>query len=158
MFQYAIPEMTEVLHSFLCLVYETNRPPHQWQQTYLVPIPKVPRPSTIPNFRLLTMCCWGYNLYTKFLINHQLSINVRPYYQAGFEKGRSTTDQLFILLRVMEENWRKGRKLYIMDLKRAFPSINIHKLPEILQSKGAPAYLINRYISKITKLKLVYCP
>jgi hypothetical protein len=150
MLQFATPEVTELFHRILQHIFEHNDPPSQWQQTYSVPIPKIPRPTNISHYRILTMCCWGYNVYTKFLVQQQLSqyIDIRPYYQAGFERGRSTLDQLFILLRVLEENWRKGRRLYILslDLRRAFPSVNIHKMPELLLSKGVPVSLINRYV------------
>ena len=69
-------------------------------------------------------------------------------HQAAFTANRSTDDHIFVARRVMEENWNEGETLYIMalDIKKAFDTVKIQALKEILKRLDVPTRLINRVL------------
>ena len=50
--------------------------------------------------------------------------------QFGFRKGRSTLDAIFVLNAVIQNILNEKKRLYcaVIDLKKAFDSINLHNI------------------------------
>ncbi|XP_011684741.1 PREDICTED: uncharacterized protein LOC105448076 [Wasmannia auropunctata] len=76
-----------------------------------------------------------------------------PKGQAGFRAGRSTLDNIFVLLHLMQRERRKGgknEKVYMMfaDLKAAFDNVDRNKLWKELRGRGIEEDLVKR-IEKI---------
>lgn len=72
-----------------------------------------------------------------------------PESQAGFRKGRSTMDNIFILNHIVQREKVKERgddKVFALfiDLKAAFDKVNRGKLWKILEQKGVGCSLLNR--------------
>lgn len=106
-------------------------------------------PKSTLDYRKITLCNTIYKIYAKFLLDKlSESIEEMPLYQAGFQKNRSTDDQIFIAKSILDERWRKGKTTYILsiDLKQAFDKLQLGHIPTIIQYKGVPNYLINRII------------
>jgi Reverse transcriptase (RNA-dependent DNA polymerase) len=72
-------------------------------------------------------------------------------YQAAFIRNRSCDDQIFIARRILEERWNHGQQtvLLSLDLKKAFDSIQIKKIPSLLSEIGVPHCFINRIITTV---------
>ena len=64
--------------------------------------------------------------------------------QCGFRPSRSTVDALFSLHRLCNGAWDKGQTLHIcmLDLTKAFDSLDREMAWQILLSKGAPPKLV----------------
>lgn len=50
------------------IVWIDNVVPLEWKSTLQVPIPKVPRPTGVGQYRRITLCNTGYKIYSKFLL------------------------------------------------------------------------------------------
>lgn len=140
----------ELLYKIMTSVFETNDVPTQWTTTVTHPIPKKTSPKTVDDYRRITLCSVGYKFYAMMLQN-QLE-NFLPSlreYQSGFVRNRSCDDEIFVLRRLLEERWNHGLKTYIvaLDFEKAFDTVNIHTIPEVLSKLKVPHYLINRVIS-----------
>lgn len=64
-------------------------------------------------------------------------------------RNRSTDDTIFTLNNILNEHWNHNKPIYLLsiDLRRAFPSVNLHRAAEVLQELGAPNWLVNRIIT-----------
>lgn len=140
------------LYKFIRNAYLNNQVPLEWQQTYSIPIPKTKNPKTTSDYRRLTMCNNANKVYTALLMK-KLHLYLPPmdYYQSGFIPNRSTDDLCFVLRNVLDYRWSRGRTTYLisLDMKKAFDTVLISKLPEILSSHHIPHYLINRVIAAV---------
>lgn len=72
-----------------------------------------------------------------------------PDSQAGFRRGKSTTENIFVLNHIIQrekENDRGEEKIFaiFVDLKAAFDNIDREKLWYIMEEKGIDCKLINR--------------
>lgn len=82
------------------------------------------------NYRGISLLNIGYKIYAMMLerrlkeeINKR---NIIPDNQAGFRKGRSTTDNIYILNTIVQRQLQNGEKMYatFIDIKAAFDNIN----------------------------------
>ena len=130
-------------------IWINNEIPSEWLTTVQIPIPKKARPTSISDFRRITLCSVAYKLYTMFILDQIFAYFEVPLYQAGFQRNRSTDDQIFVVKRILEERWRKGLTTYVLaiDLKQAFDKVQHKDLATILSHYGVPRYLINRIIT-----------
>lgn len=145
-----IPSVLRKVYDFICHAFRNNILPKAWQTTVMTPLPKLSNPQTVNDFRKLSLCSVGYKLFAKLTLNYLLSyLPAIPAYQAGFLPGRSCDDQHFILRRTLEERWnhRQATSFLSLDFRKAFDTVNLAKLPEILLEYGAPSQLINLLIS-----------
>jgi Reverse transcriptase (RNA-dependent DNA polymerase) len=98
------------------------------------------------------MCSIGCKIYSKFLIS-QLDIFLPKLedYQRGFLPNRSCDDLNFILRNILDQHWQCDSEAIIFsyDLSKAFDSVKIETLPNILLHSEVPHYLINRIIKSI---------
>lgn len=145
-----IPEVESVLYHFISHAYLTNELPENWTETVMILLKKKTSPKVYDDMRPITLCSLPYKIYTRLLYNLlQPFMATIPEYQSGFLRNRSAEDSIFLINHVLTTNWNHGRPVFLLsiDLRRAFPSVNLHKIPALLQKLGAPAWLINRIIS-----------
>ena len=66
-----------------------------------------------------------------------------PDVQAGFRKGRGTTDQIANIRRIIEKAREFQKNIYFCftDYVKAFDYVHHHKLWKILQEMGIPDHL-----------------
>ncbi|KAK3907141.1 Transposon TX1 uncharacterized 149 kDa protein [Frankliniella fusca] len=124
--------------------------PSQWTTSLQHPIPKVPRPQGVDDYRTLSMCQVVYKLLALHLLAMlQDVIPPVPSYQTGFQAGRSTYHHIFTVRRVLDECWRAGVPVHVLglDIKAAFPSVQKASVVRALQDAGVPPSLINRVIA-----------
>src|SRR5262249_17782791 len=76
-------------------------------------------------------------------------------YQCGFRRGRSTTDQIFIIRQIMEKAWEYTATIHhlFLDFKQAYDSIDRQRLFGNMEECGIPKKLINLTKATLTDNK-----
>ena len=64
--------------------------------------------------------------------------------QAGFQPKRSTTEQIFLLTNILEQEseWRVGLYAHFVDFEKAFDSVHRESLWNIMRSYGIPDKMV----------------
>jgi hypothetical protein len=108
---YGTEKVIEVLTNILRQVWLTNCVPESWTTSLLFPLAKVKNPTSTGDYRTIALASIGYKVYAKYLYEHiqQYLLPILPY-QAGFVRGRSTSDHIFVLRRFLEERWNEGKR------------------------------------------------
>ena len=104
--------------------------PSAWAASIIHPIYKSGNKDDPSNYRGISLIsCFG-KLFTRILGNRirkwAKDLNVLPKEQFGFQKGKRTTDAIFILNSLAEHQIFKKKKLYccFVDFKKAFDSVS----------------------------------
>lgn len=75
--------------------------PKEWREGVITPIHKKEDKNKVENYRGITLLCTIYKLYASILAERLgkevEDKNILPETQAGFRKGRSTMDNIYIL-------------------------------------------------------------
>lgn len=124
--------------------------------TVIALIPKVPQPTTIKEFRPISLCSVVYKLVTKILssrIKHLMPLLILPY-QSSFIQGRSITDNIIIAQEVIHSMKKKtGKKGWLaikVDLEKAFDKLSWAFIQDTLEDVGFPPTIINLIMHCIT--------
>ena len=69
--------------------------------------------------------------------------------QAGFRKGRSTIEQIFVLRNIVEQavEWNSSLYVCFVDYEKAFDSVHGKTLWKIMESYGIPSKLVRMVIA-----------
>ena len=122
--------MLPVYTQLFNLIFDTSLIPENWTLGNILPIYKNKGDINMPeNYRPITLLsCFG-KLFTA-IINDRLTKYADPHdlissCQAGFRKGFSTTENLFIINSLIDILKAKSKKLYCayIDFKQAFDKI-----------------------------------
>ena len=147
----------DVLHQTLLSLYNAiilpeAPPPHTWQHTMIKVLHKSGDRTQPQNYRPIATIPMLYKLFARLLYNrlelpldHQQSCD-----QAGFRRGRSTTDHLFTTAIIQEtaDEWQIPLWMAAVDFKKAFDSITHQALWTSLADQG----IDSSYIHLLTKL------
>lgn len=142
------PKMIEEITKHLQQAFLYNITPDSWNRTVQVPIPKSTNPKLVNDYRRISICNNIYRIYANFLLDRLDSLIEQPgNYQAAFLQNRSTDDHIFTLRRLLDEEWREDKRLYVMaiDLEKAFDTVDLTALRDILLSRTNIA-LTNRIV------------
>ena len=112
------------------LVFDTGIVPENWVLGNILPIYKNKGDKTFPeNYRPITLLSCLGKLFTS-IINNRLTAFAERYEkishsQAGFRKGFSTIDNLFVIQSLIEMTKSSKKKLYcaFIDFKQAFDNV-----------------------------------
>lgn len=141
--RYGSEALLQEIHRLLRKIWESNQVPQEMVETLQIPIPKVTRPTGPDEYRRITLCQTLYKVYSRFLLEQiELFLGEVPNYQYAYHHNRSAEDQIFIVRQILDERWKKGRTTYIvsLDIRQAFDTVNLEKLPQLLLARGVPAY------------------
>lgn len=104
--------------------------------------------SLVTNYRGICPMLISEKFYNKIILNHLVPFveTLLRNNQNGFRRGRSTLSQILCLRRLIEESKSSNRDLAIVfvDFSKAFDSVDIDKMFEILKLYGIPE--IHNYI------------
>lgn len=145
-----VPAFVTLLLQFIIFAYINNELPRKWIETVMVLLQKKTKPAVFADFRPITLCSLAYKIYVQWL-----GTLLRPFmpeisdYQTGFLRNRSTDDTIIYINSVLTAKWNHNEPVYLLsiDLRRAFPSVNLHRAAKVLEELGAPTKLVNRIIT-----------
>lgn len=109
------------------------------------------------NYRRITFLSIAYKVYTGILkkrLEKEIDEKkVLPEGQAGFKKGRSTKDNVFVLNHLVQRAKTRKEKLFI-ELKAAFDTMDRSKLWKVIEGVGISRYLTERIKEAYEKTKV----
>ena len=99
------------------------------------------------NFRGISLMSIAAKVFNRVILNRiydEISLHLRPF-QAGFRRGKSCTEQIHIIRRILEQYHQKNIPTFMIfiDFKKAFDSINKDTMWKILRHYGEPEKIVN---------------
>jgi hypothetical protein len=111
------------IHKLIKLIWIKEELPYQWKESFAVPVHKKGDKTDCSNYRGILLLSTSYKILSNILL-----VRLTPYadeimgdHQCGFQRNRSTTDQIFYIRQILEKNWEYNgtvRQLFI-DFKKA---------------------------------------
>lgn len=139
--------VTEKLWDIMLKIWEKEEIPAEWQEAVVVPIHKKGEKEECGNYRGISLLSIPYKVISKIILNRleHYSNEVIGDHQAGFIKGRSTTNQIFMLKEIVAKYWEYNKEFFavFIDFQKAYDSIIREKLWSQLEKFGIPRKLIN---------------
>ena len=125
-FKYASNVLLPYLHKLCNSCLARGYFPDSWSEGHIVPIFKSGDTSDPSNYRGITLLSTLGKLFSRILNNRltawadQYEVYIEA--QAGFRKGMSTTDNIFVLHGIISNTLNQGGTLYcaFVDFKKAF--------------------------------------
>ena len=100
LFQILKDDAVKVLHSICQQIWKTQQWPQDWKKSVFIPIPKKGNAKKWSNYQTIALISHASKVMLKILqarlqqyVNHEL-----PDVQAGFRKGRGTTDRIATIM------------------------------------------------------------
>ena len=111
-----------------------------WKQGLIVKIPKKGDLTECGNWRGITLTSVPSKIFGRVLIDRirdGVNNKLRDE-QAGFRKGRSTVEQIFVLRNIVEQavEWQSTLYITFVDFEKAFDSVYRESLWKIMASYG----------------------
>ncbi len=120
--------------------------PTEWKTALVIPIFKKGLRTICENYRGISLLNTTYKVYAK-IINNKLkkimeAISLEE--QTGFRKGRSCSDNMFVLKLLIEKRREFNLQTYMfsIDYVKAFDNVLRGKLWSIMDRRGIPKHLI----------------
>lgn len=139
--------ITDKLHKLIVKVWREERIPKDWQGAIILPIFKKGDKELCENYRGISLLSSAYKILSKLILNRlqEYTTPIIGDHQAGFSKGRSTTDQIFILKSIISKYWEynKGFHALFVDFSKAYDSLNRKSIWKKMEKFGIPKKLIN---------------
>ena len=123
-------------------VLDTGNFPRQWCESTIIPIPKKGDRTNPDNYRGITLTSVFSKVFLHVVqnrIDRWLDLSeIIVEEQAGFRKGYSTVDNIFVLHGIVEKYLSQKKKLYaaFIDFRKAFDSVNRSSLWIVLEKYG----------------------
>ena len=161
----ALPLILPHVHRLFNSVLAKGKYPSLWSKTVIVPIHKRGSTSNPDNFRGISLISVIAKVFSSIIDDRLLTwlddreIIVEA--QAGFRKGYSTIDNMFVLQGIVHKYLTRRRKLYcaFIDFKKAFDTVNRDALWVVLKGIGIKGSLLKVLQSMYTSVSsCVRCP
>ena len=128
------------------VIWREERIPEDWQTGLIVRLPKKGNLSDCSNWRGVTLLSIVGKLLGSIILERlksKLDEKLRSR-QFGFRPGRSCTDAIFTLRRIIEisKEFQKKLAIHFIDFKKAFDSVNREAMWKILRYYGIPEKII----------------
>ena len=124
---------------------ENSAWPQAWKRSVFIPIPKKGNAKECSNYHTIALISHTSKIILKILqarlqqyVHHEL-----PDVQAGFRKGRGTSDEIANIHWIIEKEGISEKKIYFcfIDYAKAFHCVDHNKLWKILKEMGIPEHL-----------------
>ena len=140
-------------------ILQTGKYPYKWASSVIQPIYKSGNRNLPSNYRGISLITCIGKLFTR-IINERLkkwaeNSNILCKEQFGFQKGKRTTDALFILTTLIQKQISNKKQLYccFVDFNKAFDSVSHDLLWAKLTEQGVNPQLIKLLKSYYSKSK-----
>ena len=143
----------QCLEKLFAAIWDQETVPTEWNKGLIVKILKKGSRVVCDNYRGITLLSVPSKVFSRILVQRiqdGLEEQLREE-QAGFRRGRSTTEQLFTLRNIIEQctEWNATLFINFVDFEKAFDSIHRESLWSIMKFYGIP--------DKLTRMvKLLY--
>ncbi|KAI0494111.1 hypothetical protein KFK09_024242 [Dendrobium nobile] len=128
--------------------FDTSFLPRQAKNTAIALIPKHQHPTSINDFRPISLCNSFYKIIAKLLANRMKTVMphiIHPA-QAGFIQHRIISDNIILASEILSKFNSSPREKYFcakFDIHKAFDSISRDFILQRLQAKGFPSIFIS---------------
>ena len=134
------------IHQLLGKVWTFEKIPQPWKQGLIIKLPKKGNLKECKNSRGITLLSVVGKVLGRIIIErvrNGVDRRLRKE-QAGYRKGRGTTDQIFILRNIIEQvsEWQATLYLNFVDFEKAFDSIHRESLWVIMAKYGIPEKIV----------------
>ena len=130
LFQILKDDAVKVLHSVCQQIWKTQQWPQDWKRSVFIPISKEGNAKECSNYCTIALISHASKVMLKILqarlqqnVNHEF-----PDVQAGFRKGRGTTDQIANIRWIIEKARKFQKNIYFIDYAKTFDCVDHHKL------------------------------
>ena len=134
---------TKWLKKLFDKIWTEEETPGEWSRGILTTVPKKGDLSKCSNWRGITLLSVPSKILGNILIerNRKAIDKELRKEQAGFRKGKGTSDQIFILRNIIEQSveWQAPLYLNFIDFEKAFDSIHRDTLWKIMELYGVPS-------------------
>ena len=122
------PEVMRWLQHFLSICLETSTIPSRWKTAKVIATLKPKKPANEPkSYRPISLLSHIYKLLERLILSriNDTVEGTLPYTQAGFRKGKSTTEQTARLVNDIETAFQKKQKFgaVFIDLTAAYDTV-----------------------------------
>ena len=136
-----------ILTRFFRRMWHEEVKPDDWELGLLVKIPKKGDLTECNNYRGITLTSVVMKIFSMLILNRlerKIYEKLRDE-QAGFRKGRSCTDQIYILRHVLQQyvEFRNPLLMAFVDYEKAFDSVHRPILWKVLRHYGIPQKYVN---------------
>ena len=136
-----------ILTRLFCRMWHEEVKPDEWELGVLVKMAKKGDLTDCNNYRGITLTSVVMKIYSMLILNRlerKIDEKLRDE-QAGFRKGRSCTDQIFILRHVLQQcvEYRNPLLMAFVDYEKAFDSVHRPILWRVLRYYGIPLKYVN---------------
>ena len=132
LFQILKDDAVKVLHSICQQIWKTQQWPQGWKRSVFIPIPKIGNAKECSNYHTFALISHVSEVMLEILqarlqqyMNHEL-----PDVQAGFRKGRGTSNQIANIRWIIEKPREFQKNIYFcfIDYAKAFDCVADNKL------------------------------
>jgi hypothetical protein len=101
--------------------------PHQWKKSIVVPIHKKGDKTECSNYGGISLLPTSYKILYNILLSGLIpnADEIIGDHQCGFRRNRSTTDQIFYILQMLEKKWEYNGSVHqlFIDFKKAYDQL-----------------------------------
>lgn len=145
--------LKEKIYELMGDIYTQEAMPQAWNKATIVPLYKKGDKSNCHNYRGIALLDVAYKVLSTW-IKQKIEVIAEKLigeYQAGFRKGRSTTDQVFTLKQTLTACYEYEIPIHLLfvDFKKAYDSVKRKEVITSMQKMKIPEKLI-----RLTKMTL----
>lgn len=147
LFKYGGITLTERIHELIVRVWRSKIMPNEWSLSIIQPIHKKGNKQKMENYRPISLLNVVYKIMAS-ITNQRLQEQTEKKigdYQAGFRKGRSVIDQIFVLSQIQEKCERKNIQIHciFLDFRQAYDRIKRADVFKAMSELEYPRELID---------------
>lgn len=139
-------ETPRVLTEIFTNIWLSEQTPEDWKVGLIIKLPKKGDLGDCNNWRGITLLSLTCKIFSKIILKRLQAVDkgLRQE-QAGFRKGKSCVDQIFILRQILEQSAEWNTTIYanFIDFEKAFDSLHRDSLWKIMRHYGIPQKLVS---------------
>ena len=140
-------KLNKALHDIICTIWTQEQMPTEWEEGSVCPIYKKGDKLECCNYRGITLLNTAYKIFSNILYNRLSSYTAKIIgnYQCGFQRGKTTTDQIHSIRQILERTKEYNIDTYhlFIDFKAAYDSVNREELLAAMVEFNIPKKIIN---------------